>query len=134
MKINSRFKGLERQREKREHYKAKLEGREERPDFPPLVLIALVAAGGLLSLLGPLVILVVIFPLVTRSIVRWDFRLCIKLSALVAIVFAITISLFPAEGVTLVDILFGFVYQLALVALIMYVGVYVVNMMQGKKR
>jgi hypothetical protein len=134
MNIKSKFRGLERQREKREHHKAKLEGREERADFPPLVLIALVAAGSLLSLFGPLVILVVIFPLVTRSMVRWDFRLSIKLAALIAIVFAITISLFPAEGVTLIDILFGFVYQLALVALIMYVGVYLVNMMQGIKK
>lgn len=133
MKIGSRFKGMQKKQEKIEKRKAKTEGREIRKEFPPLVLIALVAVGSMLALAHPLSILVIVFPLLTRNMVKWDFIVCVKLSAMISIVFLITNLILVYNEFALKDIIIWSFWQLATLSLIMYVGTFIVNMMQGKR-
>ncbi|MHC1598035.1 MAG: hypothetical protein ACXQT0_00400 [Candidatus Methanofastidiosia archaeon] len=133
MKIGSRFKGMQKKQEKIEKRRAKTEGREVHNDFPPLVLIALVAVGSMLALAGPISILVIIFPLLTRNMVKWDFRICVKLSAMISIVFLITNLILGYNEFALKDIIIWSFWQLATLSLIMYMGSFIVNMMQGKR-
>ncbi len=133
MKISSRFKGMQKKQEKVEKRRARTEGREVRNDFPPLVLIALVAVGSMLALAGSISILVIIFPLLTRNMVKWDFRICVKLSAMISIVFLITNLILGYNEFGLKTIIIWSFWQLATLSLIMYMGSFVVNMMQGKR-
>lgn len=133
MKTGSVLKGTQRKNEKREKTRAKIEGRDARPNFPPLVLIILLVAGTFLTLFQPLNILLIIFPLMTRKTVAWDFRLCIKLGAMIGVVIAITNFVFFYQELGIASVLMSFAYTLAISSLIMYTGVFLVAMFEGRR-
>jgi len=133
MDMKNRLKGAQRKKEKQEQHRAKLEGRDVRPDFPPLLLIGFLVVGSFLALMfPPLVILVITFPLVRKDTMVWDFRMCIKLALMISIVVAI--SLLAVLEPSLTELGSNFLYNLATISLILYTGVYLVRMLQGTKR
>ncbi|MBN1786567.1 MAG: hypothetical protein JW825_06250 [Candidatus Methanofastidiosa archaeon] len=137
MALKSLFDGWQKKNEKREKRKAKMEGRVPESTFHPITLALLVACGSILTLLQPLNILLVIFPLATKKDVAWNFRICLKLALMISIVYTVTILLLFANQIDLSDlgnILIGFVYNLAVSSLILYVGTFLVNYFNQKKR
>jgi hypothetical protein len=133
MSIKSRLRGVEKQQVKREKRKAKIEEREERRDFPPLVLMGILAVGSLVALMPiPLWFLFLIVPLVTRNMATWDFWTSLKVGAMISIVTFITRLVFYLSEIGIVDLLMYFGYSLAIITLLLYTGSFLVALFQGK--
>jgi len=137
MGLRKSLDGWKKREEKREIKRAKIEGREPEQTFHPLMLGAFVVIGSILTLLQPLNILIITFPLFTRKTVKWDFKICLKVATMISIVYLVTVLIFLAgelDSEVLGSVLIGFIYNLAISTLILYLGAFLVNFFDQAKR
>ncbi|HOP09040.1 MAG TPA: hypothetical protein PK718_03085 [Candidatus Methanofastidiosa archaeon] len=123
----------QKREEKREQRKAKKEGREPDQTVPPMMLAIFVVIGSLLTLMQPLNILIILFPLATRKNLIWDFKICFKIASMISVVYLITVLVFwVGEADILTSAIIGFLYNLATSTLILYVGAFLVRYLSSK--
>jgi len=137
MGLRKSLDGWNKRGQKRELKRAKKDGREPEQTFHPLMLGIFVAAGSILTLLQPLNILIITFPLFTKNTVKWDFKICLKVGLMISIVYLVTLLIFLVREMdteTFTGILIGFMYNLAISTLILYVGSFLVNFFNQPKR
>jgi K+-sensing histidine kinase KdpD len=137
MSLRRSLDGWKKKEDKREQRRAKKEGREPEKAFPPITLALLVIFGWFLTFfLYPLNILLVLFPLATRNDVIWDFKICIKVAAMITVLYLVSFLIYLGGNLTVNDltsaVLYS-IYTLVTSSLILYVGAFVVRYLSKSK-